>query len=150
MSGPTITLERAYTDELERVESLLEANGLPFEDVRETPALFLLAWAGANETTVVGAGGIEQYGSNGLLRSVVVDEEFRGREYGTVLCDKLEEFARSEGIETLYLLTTTASAFFDHRGYEEIPRDDAPPRIQRTTEFAALCPDSATCMKRKL
>lgn len=153
MSEPTITLERANTDELDRVESLLKANDLPFEDVREKPASFFLARAGAEEsgeTRVVGVGGIERYGSSGLLRSVVVEESMRSQGYGTVLCDRLEECAQSEGMQTLYLLTTTAPAFFEGRGYEEISRDDAPPRVQETAEFSELCPDSATCMKRKL
>ena len=152
MTERSITLERAGPDELTHVERLLKANGLPSEDVQEKPGSFFLARAGADEsgeTRVVGAGGIEQYGSSGLLRSVVVEESIRGQGYGTVLCDRLEESARDDGIQTLYLLTTTAAAFFEGRGYEKISRSDAPSHIQETAEFSELCPDSATCMRKQ-
>ena len=147
---PSITLERAGPDELIHLERVLEANGLPSEDVRAKPECFLVARSGTDETTVLGAGGIERDGTVGLLWSVVVVESRRGRGYGAALCDKLEEHAREEGVETLYLLTTTAVSFFEHRGYEEIARDEPPPSIQETTEFAELCPDSATCLRKRI
>lgn len=69
---------------------------------------------------------------------------------GAELCRALEAQARRQGISTLYLLTTTAESFFCERGYEEIERARAPAAIRRTSEFAELCPDSATCMCKEL
>jgi len=147
MSTPSITIERADRAALVRLEELLSANGLPSGDVRTAPGQFFLARDG---TGLVGAGGVETYGSDGLLRSVVVAESNRGEGYGTALCDALEDYARSQGVGTLYLLTTTAAAFFRERGYEEISRAAVPPCIQGTAEFADLCPSSATCMRKRL
>lgn len=147
MTDVPITVRRAGPDDFDAVETLLESNDLPHRDVRTGPGRFLVAWAGAER---VGVGGVEAYGSNGLLRSVAVAESNRGRGYGTALCDALEERARNDGVGTLYLLTTTASAFFRRRGYEPVAREDVPPAVRRTAEFTDLCPASAVCLKKAL
>lgn len=147
MSDPSLTLREATTADVERIESLLAANDLPTADVRETSGRFFLAHDGGR---VVGVGGLEVHGTVGLLRSVVVPEAERGAGYGATLCDTLEARARKAGVETLYLLTTTAADFFADRGYEEISRDAAPRTIRETTEFAELCPTSAVCLRKRL
>ncbi|GAB7017697.1 GNAT family N-acetyltransferase [Halostagnicola bangensis] len=80
----------------------------------------------------------------------MIERSKRGNGYGAALCDALETEAESNDIDTLYLLTTTASGFFATRGYVEIHRSDAPTDIQQTTEFDKLCPRTATCMKKDL
>lgn len=147
MTTPSITVRAADTADLERVEAVLAANDLPTRDVRSKPECFYVAHS---DGAFVGVGGVEVHGTCGLLRSVVVEESSRGSGYGTALCDALEERALEEGVETLYLLTTTASAFFAGRGYEVVPREAAPSSIRGTTEFTDLCPDSATCMRSDL
>ncbi|MFC4450135.1 arsenic resistance N-acetyltransferase ArsN2 [Halorussus aquaticus] len=147
MTTPSITVREAESAELNRIEELLESNGLPSQDVREKPSCFFV---GREDAEFVGIGGVEPHGSNGLLRSVVVAEPHRGQGYGTALCDALEDRARTSGIETLYLLTTTAAAFFRRRGYEVIDREAVPENVRETTEFADLCPSSATCLRKDL
>lgn len=145
-STTDLDLRPADADTVHRVVALLRENDLPHEDVREHPSRFVLA---TTDSTLVGVGGLEPYGDIGLLRSLAVTESHRGQGYGTTICDALEQRARDTGIETLYLLTTTPTSFFEQRGYEEIDRTDAPEAIQRTTEFADRCPESATCMRRE-
>lgn len=147
MSGSTLTLQRADERALAYVERLLTANDLPTRDVRSSPGRFYVGYDGDDR---VGVGGIERYGSDGLLRSVVVERSVRGSGYGTAICDALESRARTDGVETLYLLTTTAPGFFATRGYAEIDRDEPPTAIRRSTEFDDLCPESATCMRKSL
>lgn len=142
-----VTLRPADGADLDRVEALLAANDLPTRDVRTGPARFFLAFA---DGEFVGVGGVEVHGSDGLLRSVVVEEAARGRSFGTALCGELSEYARGEGVEALYLLTTTAPAFFRRCGYEEISREAAPSGVRETTQFAELCPASATCLWKEL
>ena len=147
MSGATITLRRARDNTLPYLETLLEENGLPSQDVRTKRDCFYIAHSGADP---VGVGGFETYGTVGLLRSVVIEEAAQGQGFGTALCDSLEATASADGVETLYLLTTTAADFFANRGYAQIERTDAPDSIQQTTEFDHLCPTGATCMKKSL
>ena len=147
MSGTTLTVERADEETLPYVETLLEENGLPSSDVRSKPECFYVGYDGDEP---VCAGGVEVHGSAGLLRSVVVERSARGEGLGSAVCEHLESEALAEGVETLYLLTTTASGFFDDRGYVEVERSEAPEAIRGTTEFADLCPSTATCMRKRL
>lgn len=147
MSDPSLTIRKADREGVDRVESLLEANGLPYQDVRAKSGSFFIAYSG---TECIGTGGVEMYGSTGLLRSVVITDSRRRQGYGTVLCVALEDYARTQGVEELYLLTTTAARFFRQCGYTEIDRENAPSRIQQTTEFTDLCPSTAICMRKTL
>jgi len=147
VSETTIALREA--DDLDYVEGLLARNGLPSGDVRSKPGCFYVGDAGDER---VGIGGIERHGdgSVGLLRSLVVEETHRAAGVGTALCAALETRAAADGVDTLYLLTTTAAGFFAGRGYAGIEREDVPTPIRRTDEFDHLCPASATCMRKRL
>lgn len=147
MADASLQLEQAGERQLGDVERLLAANGLPSKDIRSGSAQFYVAATGGG---VVGAGGLELYGDGGLLRSVVVRESEQGEGIGTAICAGLEEIARAEGVEVLYLLTTTAVDFFTDCGYGEVERADAPPAIRGTTQFEDLCPATAVCMRKRL
>jgi amino-acid N-acetyltransferase len=61
-----------------------------------------------------------------------------------------EEYAAAHQMRALYLLTTTAETYFEHRGYRRIDRAEAPPAIESTREFASLCPSSSALMIKRL
>ena len=147
MSGAHVRLEPADESDLSYVETLLAENDLPWRDVRSKRDCFYLAVCGDER---VGVGGIEVYGTDGLLRSVVVDRSAREDGVGKRLCAALEQRASAAGVDTLYLLTTTAAGFFARRGYDEIERADAPATIRATTEFNELCPATATCLRKSM
>ncbi|WP_306052140.1 arsenic resistance N-acetyltransferase ArsN2 [Natronococcus wangiae] len=147
MNEPAVTLRRADAETLAVVETLLEENELPSADVRSNPKRFYVGYDGDDR---IGVGGVERYGTAGLLRSVVVERSARGGGYGTALCAALESAARDEGVETLYLLTTTAAGFFASQGYAEIERTEPPTAVRETAQFGELCPATATCMRKRL
>jgi amino-acid N-acetyltransferase len=142
-----LTLQQADESSIGYVERLLERADLPTDGVRAHPERFYIA---RHRDARVGVGGLELYGAVGLLRSVAVERSVRGRGYGTDLCDSLEGRACDSGAESLYLLTTTAEAFFGDRGYEEIERPAVPDAIRETAEFAELCPSTATVLRKSL
>jgi amino-acid N-acetyltransferase len=147
MEVPRVTLRPADQEALSYVEARLEADELPTADVRAKPECFYVGYEG---DTRVGVGGVESYGTDGLVRSVVVEPTARGQGIGMALCDALEAAAAERGVGTLYLLTTTAAGFFAKRGYVAVERDEVPDAIRGTTQFADLCPATATCMMRPL
>jgi amino-acid N-acetyltransferase len=147
MSEETLTLQQANETSISYVETLLDENDLPSQDVHAKPGCFYIGYDGESR---VGVGGVERYGSVGLLRSVVIKQSVRGNGFGATLCEELERQARTEGVETLYLLTTTASEFFANRGYATTERTDVPDAVRQTTEFEEFCPTSASCMKKRL
>ena len=94
--------------------------------------------------------GLEGYGAVALLRSLAVAPAWQGLGLGSALLAHAEQAARQRGVQALYLLTTTAEAFFARRGYVRLSREAAPPVLHRTAEFAALCPASAVGMTKAL
>ena len=147
MDGSDLTLRQVDASALEYVERILVRNDLPSQDVRSKPDCFYIGYAGGER---VGIGGFERYGTEGLLRSVVVEESNRNEGLGIALCEALEAHASAAGIDTLYLLTTTVAEFFTDRGYREISRGRAPDPIQQTAEFQFLCPETAVCMRKSI
>jgi amino-acid N-acetyltransferase len=147
MGTASLSLRRADGEAMAYVETLLERNGLPSSALRATPGRFYVGYHGDSR---VGIGGIERYGTDGLLRSVVIARAARGNGFGRALCEALERRAHADGVETLYLLTTTAADFFEALDYEAIERAAAPETIRQTTEFADICPSTATCMRKRL
>ncbi len=95
---------------------------------------------------LAGVVGLEIKGELGLLRSLAVAPELRGRRLGYALWTRIHDKARQRGIRRLYLLTTTAEALFSRWGFQRIPRDVVPEAIRATTEFASLCPATASVM----
>ena len=97
MSSATVALRRADESDLAYVERLLSDAGLPSADLRTSPVRFYVGYDGDER---IGVGDLERYGTDGLLRSVVVERSARGNGYGTAICDALERRARAEGVES--------------------------------------------------
>ncbi len=151
LNDAPITLLPATPGDWPAVLALLEAAGLPTADLQPTPAgHFFVARADDPDHSVIGAVGVEAHGAHGLLRSLVVDSSWRGSGAGSQLVAAAEQHARAVGLQSLTLLTQSASAFFAARGYAVIERAMAPAALQATPQFAALCPSSSTCMIKAL
>jgi amino-acid N-acetyltransferase len=102
------------------------------------------------EGRLVGIAGVEMYGDGALLRSVAVDPEWRDRGIARLLTDRALDTARAEGVESVFLLTTTAEGYFPKVGFEAISRDAVPAGVQQSIEFRGACPDTAVIMRRRL
>ncbi len=134
--------------QMNELTGLLAACHLPFEDLTGAHLPhFQVIWEGSR---LVAAGGLEIYDTVALLRSLAVAETHRGRHLGSQIVAKLEQYARKNGVEEVYLLTTTAAGFFAKHGYRKIAREAVPAAIRQTREFAHICPASAVCMGKQL
>ena len=110
--------------------------------------LFGVPWPLAMAASAAGCA--LQAGTVALLRSLVVTDDLRGRGFGGALTDAAEDLARTLDVASVYLLTTSADAFFLSRGYRPIQRSEAPEKIRSTTQFNTLCPDSAVLMTKEV
>jgi amino-acid N-acetyltransferase len=137
-------MRRATSTDLDRVNTLLAANHLPTEGVKEAINDFIVAEVGDN---FIGAIGVELYGRAGLLRSAVVSRERRGQGVGRALVGELVSRARSANVESLYLLTTTAEPYFESFGFEVVDRSTVPKELNASAELRGACPDTATVMR---
>ena len=141
------TLHHLTHSQLPDISAALSAANLPVADLDLAGRVFFRC---ESATGVVGYGGLELYGTDALLRSVVVPTQSRGQGQGALLVRALEAHARQNGVVRMWLLTTTAAAFFDKQAYARFERALAPPAIAASHEFTSLCPASAVCMVKNL
>ena len=130
------------------IVALLAQAGLPTADL--TPAALAGFVVARADGALVGAVTVERHGDAGLLRSLVVAPGQRGRGLGRALVDAVERGARAQGLLSLALLTQSAGEFFAARGYRVAPRSAVAEALRASSQFASVCPASATCMAKPL
>ncbi len=144
-----LRFEPATPTRLSDVVKLLVAVGLPADDLTPTQ-LDGFELAIDTEDRVVGVAGLEVLESGALLRSVAVAPPWRGKGLGETLVARREAAARAAGVGTIYLLTTTADAFFRRLGYLDVARDAVPAAVAGHVQFRSICPASAKCQGKRL
>jgi predicted N-acetyltransferase YhbS len=134
-------------DDFRRLTDWLDGEGLPSADLRQ-PDVRLFAFRDGAAT--IGYAGLEIYGADALLRSVVVDPARRRAGAGRSIVEATLAEARGLGATRAYLLTTSAKAYFERLGFTAIERASAPAAILATRQAAGLCPSSAPLMVKPL
>jgi amino-acid N-acetyltransferase len=142
-----VSYAMANDEDVEAIVALLKTNNLPIKDIGTGHRIFLVA---RSENKTVGCVAVEMYGTIGLLRSLAVVNEYRGKGIGQKLVQKAESWSLENEIDSLYLLTTTAVEFFPKIGWQKADRSLAPESIASSSEFATLCPSTAVCMKKNI
>lgn len=130
------------------VIGLIANTGLSVKDLdAEKLVHFIVARTG---DAIVGAVGLEPAGEFALLRSLAVVEKYRNQAIATRLVAAIEKYAKSHGVEAVYVLTLDAADFFQKLAYELSDRQTAPAGLQATEEFRTLCPATAQCLCKRL
>lgn len=142
-----MTFRAGEINDIHKIKSLLKSADLPYEDIDLARQDFI---AIAQGTKIIGTVGLETYGESGLLRSLAVEDAFRGFGLGRALAREMIGHAKDSGIKQLYLLTMTADRFFEKEGFEKISRESVPGAVKNTTEFTSICPVSSICMKKEV
>jgi len=142
-----LSVGRAHPKDLPALQELLSLCGLPSDGVTDCLNGFLVARDGDR---LAGSIGVERYGACGLLRSLAVQPDYRHGGLGAKLTRHALREARRLGLRRLFLLTETASDYFPRFGFRPVPRQQAPPALRSSVEFASACPEAAICMERRL
>src|SRR6188768_2569508 len=100
---------RANPGDLPEVHTLLQRSRLPLDGLDEHVETMIVA---REESHVVVTAALELYADGALLRSVVVDPAVQGRRLGHKLTETALQMAQQHGVRAVFLLTTTAEAFF--------------------------------------
>jgi amino-acid N-acetyltransferase len=140
-------IERANPGDLPEVHTLLQRSQLPLDGLDEHVETMIVAREASH---VVGTAALELYADGALLRSVVVDPAVQGRQLGHKLTETALQMAQQHGVRAVFLLTTTAEAFFPKFGFEPVARADVPASVQASVEFRYACPASAVVMRKRL
>jgi amino-acid N-acetyltransferase len=130
-----------HISSIEEVTGLLAESALPVADIEVSSALKFFGIRDAG--VLVALVGLELYPPFCLLRSLAVRPAFRRRGLARELVAYAESRSAAQGVETLFLLTTTAPQFFLGLGYASASRDEAPSVIRATSQFSNLCPASS-------
>ncbi|MCW8891560.1 MAG: arsenic resistance N-acetyltransferase ArsN2 [Sedimenticola sp.] len=131
-----------------QIKQLLASVDLPTDDIDEgSSACFYFI---ENQSETVALIGLECFDHEALVRSLMVKPDYRAQGLGRQLVKYIEQKAHQLGITHLYLLTTTASPFFEQLGFQIIERKQTPETIRRTEEFSHICPANATLMRKRL
>lgn len=143
-----IQIRQATPEDLATAIAWLDSAELPSSDVgAQHLNSFLIACRGREP---VGMIGIEAYTDCGLLRSLFVAESSRRQGLGERLVAELERRSAATGMDSLWLLTIDADAFFLRQGFIVMSRDEAPEAVQNSAEFSSLCPGDAVLMRKQL
>lgn len=144
---PVVEIRDMDVNRLPTMRALLASCQLPHGDLDLSRGMFVGLYKGEE---LIGCGGVELHGQNGLLRSVALQASARGKHLGRQIIQHLEDRARKKGLASLYLLTETAGEFFDHHHYQAVARDKVPDAIKESTEFAHVCRSTAVAMVKHL
>ena len=140
-------IDAATRSDLPQVHALLQRVHLPLDGVDDHVETMLVA---RQDGHVVGTAALEIYEDGALLRSVAVDPQHQGTRVGHELTHAALQLAASRGIQSVFLLTTTAEGFFPRFGFEHVGREIVPPSIMQSVEFQSACPQSAIVMRKSL
>jgi amino-acid N-acetyltransferase len=141
------SIERARPEDLPEILGILQNRHLPPDGLPEHLATMLVA---RDNGRVVGSAALEVYDDGVLLRSVAV---VAGREHqgiGHELTNAALKLAATLRAPAVFLLTTTADAYFPRFGFERIERSAVPTSVQASVEFTSACPSAATVMRKPL
>jgi amino-acid N-acetyltransferase len=136
----------ANKEDLDGISNLLAINNLPFADLQESAIAFIV---GKINNDIIGCIGLENYGTEGMLRSFAVSPKFRNKGIGKELYRQLINYAVGQHIKTIHLLTETARDYFAGKGFVVADRTTAPQVIINSIEFSTLCPVSSVYMVLK-
>lgn len=137
----------ARSADLPHVLGLLSRAHLPTAGVAASLPHFIVA---EREGELIGVAGLEVYGASALLRSVAVEDSWRGTGVGRTLIDRALGQARQAGIHDIFLLTTTAAHYFPRFGFSCVSRDEVTAEVRASVEFQGACPDSAVVMRKSV
>lgn len=142
-----IEIRAARPGDFTAMAAIIERGHLPIDGLEDHLQTALVASDGRG---LIGLAALEVYDSGVLLRSVAVEEGWRGQGLGRQIADAALTLARARGCRAAYLLTTTAAGFFSRLGFSPIEPDEVPADVKTSVEFTSACPSSAQVMRAYL
>lgn len=143
----TYEIRNAQPADLPAILRTVDAQSLPSVGVGENLDGFLVASA---TDRVIGTIGMEQYGSDALLRSLAVASGAELSGVGSALVRQFLDRARALGKQRVFLLTTSAAGYFERFGFRELPPQQLPAAVKTSKEFSGCCAAGAAAMSLDL
>lgn len=156
--GVHYEVRQAHESDIPAIKLLLEQNGLGTNGVELGLRDFLVAeiiakedtLADAEQGSVIGTVGLEQDGTDVMLRSLAVAPSYRKSLIGKRLVEKALDTAKRNGATTVYALTVTAERYLTKFGFVRIERQNIPESLVARSGVAVGCPSSSDALKLSL
>jgi amino-acid N-acetyltransferase len=117
----SIELRTGRPDEIEQISKLITSENMPAIEVdRWLDSFFVLD----DGEKLVGCAGVEVYGEDALLRSVMTAPELRGTGEGVRMINAALDYMRDRGVKRCFLFTMTAERWFPRFGFEVCSLED--------------------------
>ena len=144
-SLPRLRAMPLATFERDGLKAALRRAGLPCEDMEQSGPLF---WRFDTDDDIpAGFAGLELYGPDALLRSLMTLPPLRGAGIGRAIVVAIEQEARLRGCDAIYLLTQEPD-YFARAGYAALSRDAVPEAIRASSQFQSpICAAAAAMIK---
>ena len=130
-----VRITPAMPGDVQTILDLVGAVRLPSEGIAEAMEYFWVARAGED---IVGTVGLEVYDDMALLRSLAVTPACQHTGLGRALTGMALSYLTTRQFRAVYLLTTTAEAFFVRHGFCLVARDAVPASVQQSVEFQGV------------
>ena len=139
-------IRRATSDELSRVDSLLQTAGL------QLPAGLPLAnvLVALEDSAVIGVIALEVAGLQAIVWPPAVGPSDSGKSVRQSLFQSLLARAQELSLRELYLLAEKDVAFFTGVGFAQISHEAAPAGIRSTRAYRDQCSETTTLMRLQL
>lgn len=137
-----VVLRPAVPSDREAVDALLVRAGLPTDGLRTEDLTVAL-----DGRRVVGAVGLERFGSAAMLRSLVVGEDVRRQGIGRRLVIAAIEVARWSGTSEIHLYTEDAQGLFAGFGFEPVSGELIKAACAESSLVSGRCCTTATAMR---
>ena len=129
------TLTPALPGDARAILDLVRAVHIPPEGIAGTIAYF---WVAREAGRIIGTVGLEVYDDLALLRSLAVTPTRQYTGLGRTLTETALAYLTTRQFRAVYLLTTTAEAFFARHGFSLLARDEVPTSVQQSVEFQGV------------
>lgn len=130
-----VIITPAMPGDVRAILDLVSAVHLPPEGIAAAMEYFWVARAGER---LVGTVGLEVYDDMALLRSLAVTPARQHTGLGHALTETALSYLTTRQFRAVYLLTTTAEAFFARHGFCFVERDAVPASVQQSVEFQGV------------
>ena len=140
-----IEIEKAKKEDIPSILELMKDAGLAAEGLEDAEL-----WIMRKNGKVSGSIGLELWGKQGLLRSLVIAKNERSKGLGSALVLYVIEQARQSGVNELYLLTDQVGEYYLRFGFEYFERKKVSGDVLQSSEFRGACLETAPVMRIKL
>lgn len=141
-----ILYRKAAREHIDGIHTLVQRNSSPHallprsrQSIEATIENWIVAVQGSR---IIGCGSLMAYESGLVeIRSLAVDDEFRGLGIGRTIVETLVSDARQRGLKSVFALTRAAHLFHTC-GFKNVPIECFPEKV---IHFCSACPNRDNC-----